>query len=164
MSTEINLLDEFTAEKLPQMRRRAILPIWIKIFIWLFMIFGVCCPLAFVAALFGYQFSAALYGLSASDANSALGIFIAALFLFKGVVAAMLWMEADIAVPLAIADAIAGIVICTAVMINWPFAVRESPSIVFRGELIILIPYLVKMINIRSKWAASRPKSAIIAS
>jgi hypothetical protein len=157
MPSEINLLDDLSDVKLPLTRRRSFLPVWIKIFIWLFMIFGTLCPVVFIAGLSGFHFSATLYGLSATDANSLTGILITAFFLFKGIVAGLLWTEADLAVSLAIVDGIAGIVVCLAVMFNFPFAVRDNSSIVFRAELLFLVPYVVKMVNIRKKWGDAEP-------
>ncbi len=145
-NTPLNLLDEFAIENLPSVRRRKLLPVWIRIFVWIFMIMGgIAIPVLFMGLL-GMRPNLALYGLETNVMASAVGALLLFLFLYKGVVAAMLWFEQGPAVVLAILDAVLGIVICLWVM----FA---SPHFVFKLELVALVPYLALMISLRKRWA-----------
>jgi len=107
--TEVEILDNELFPKTE--RRRKLLPIWIKIFLWLFMIFGIIAPVGLILGLLGIDFN------------------------------------------LAIIDGIIGIAVCTFVMLVSPF-LTESNVIHFniRLELIALIPYLIKMKNIKRDW------------
>lgn len=134
-------------------RRRKLLPTWIKIFLWIFMVFGIITPIGLVLGIFGIDFSLSLYGLETTKALSISGLVIILLFAIKGAVSFGLWTEKDWAVNLAIVDAIIGIVACTVVMLILPF-VLESNGFKFslRLELIALIPYLIKMKKIKEEW------------
>jgi hypothetical protein len=159
MAVEENFLDEFSPEKLTLgRRRRALLPVWIRIFIWFFMILGVIAIPLLILGLKGSNFQVALYGLQSDDPTSFVGIFLAAIFLFKGVVAFFLWFEKKWAIMLGLIDAIAGILICLDVMLNFPIVVTDVSSRSFRMEIIFLTLYLVKLFNIRTKWELGRAR------
>lgn len=130
--------------------RRKLLPVWIKVFIWIFMVAGAFVILAFIIGLFSVRYESSLYGLESQDPLSSMGLFIFFLFLLKGIVAYGLWTEKDWGVNLGIGDAIIGIIVCTAVMLV-P-SISSSSGFTFRAELLVLIPYLVKLLKIRPKW------------
>lgn len=157
MSPEDNILDDFEGNKLSLFRRRSLLPLWIKIFIWFFMILGFFAILLFVLGLAGTRYYIEIYGLSTSIPQSGLGIFLTTIFLSKGIVALSLWLEESMAPKLALADAIVGILLCTCIMFDFPIHSREDHGIVFRPELIFLIPYLWKMAKIRRNWELASP-------
>lgn len=144
-NTPENLLDEFAGEKLQPVRRRKLLPVWVRIFVWMFMILGGFAIPVLVIGLMGMKADIALYGLETNDVTSAEGLLLVFLFLYKGIVAALLWFEQGPAVVLGILDAVLGILICTWVM----FA---APRFSFRLELLALIPYLLVLIRINKKW------------
>ncbi|MEM9337494.1 MAG: hypothetical protein AAGA66_02115 [Bacteroidota bacterium] len=98
-------------------RRRKLLPIWIKIFLWIFMVFGAIVPVGLVLGAMGIDFNLALYGLETTNALSITGLLIILFFAIKGTVSFGLWTEKDWAVNLAIIDAIVGIVACSFVML-----------------------------------------------
>ena len=135
---------------LVQKRRRKLIPIWIKIFIWIFIVFGALVPLVILISLTGTQSTLALYGLETKDTFSNVGIIICALFLFKGITALTLWTEKSWAIKLGIADAMVGIIICSAVMIAPMY--NNQVGFSFRLELILLIPYLVWLFKIKTAW------------
>lgn len=144
-NTPENLLDEYSGEGQRQVRRRKLLPVWIRVFIWIFMVLGGIAIPILIVGLMGMNVSLALYGLETNEVTSGEGFLLLFLFLYKGIVAALLWFEQGPAVVLAILDAVLGILICTWVM----FA---APRVSFRLELVALIPYLVAMIRLRKKW------------
>ncbi len=131
-------------------RRRKLIPLWIKIFIWIFIVFGCFVPLILLISLSGTQSSLALYGLETNNTYSNIGLLICSLFLFKGITAFGLWTETSWAIKLGIIDAIIGIVICSAVMIAPLF--NSNSGFSFRLELILLVPYLIWLFKIKVSW------------
>jgi len=139
-------------ELLPEgLRRRKLLPTWIKIFLWIFMVFGIVAPIGLVLGFLGVDFNIALYGLETTKALSAVGLTIITLLAVKGAVSFGLWTEKDWAVKLAIADAVVGIVLCVLVMLV-PLFLADNAGFNFRLELIVLILYLFKMQKIKTDW------------
>lgn len=133
-------------------RRRDLLPVWIKIFTWIFMVFGMIAPIAIVLGLSGTEFTLSLYGLETYQPISVLGLTILSLFIIKTIVAVGLWTEKSWAITLAIYDAIAGIAVCVFTMAVLPFIMKNGLNINFRLELLILIPYLIKLYKIKPLW------------
>lgn len=136
-------------------RRRSLLPLWMKIFIWIFIIIGSISVPAFVMGALGYHYESALYGYETEAPLSAIGIILLLLFLYKGVVAYSLWLERIWAVYLGIIDAIIGILICILAMVNISIFHGQSQSTGFRLEIIFLLPYLIKLIGIKGQWVHS---------
>ena len=58
---ENEILDSNLGEK-PTIRRRKLLPWWIKIFLWLFLITGAISPIGLIFGVLGNNFQLALYG------------------------------------------------------------------------------------------------------
>jgi len=133
-------------------RRRDLLPIWIKIFLWIFMIAGCIVPIGLVFSILGISFSLSLYGLETNDGFSITGIVIMTLFAIKGAVSISLWTEKGWAISLALFDAILGIAVCVFVMLILPFLNDTGPRLMIRLELIAIIPYLIKMKAIKDEW------------
>ncbi|MCY1662045.1 MULTISPECIES: hypothetical protein [Chryseobacterium] len=146
---EKSAFEEF--EMQDNVRRRSLLPLWIKIFLWFFLIGGSFAVIFLMIAPFLSNISLSLYGINASHPYTLPGIIVTSLFIFKGIVAYGLWFEQKWAPQAAIIDAIIGIGICIIMMVVIPFT---SPNIGFslRLELIPLYFYLVKMQNIKSTW------------
>ena len=133
-------------------RRKDLLPWWIKIFIWIFLIFGAIAPLALILAILGYKFEISLYGLETNEPISIIGISMTLIFLYKGFTAYSLLKEKNWAIILGIADAVVGIALCSFAMI-YPFIVAGADAkLTIRLELLLLIPYLIKLINIKPEW------------
>jgi hypothetical protein len=136
--------------------RRKLLPVWIKVFVWIFMIMGVIVPLAVVYSLTGATFQISLYGLESNTALNTVGAIALTLFLLKGIAAFALWTEKAWAVDIAIVDAIIGIIVCLFVMMVYPFIDDiEGFTINIRLELLLLIPYLLKLQKIKPLWKRS---------
>ena len=134
-------------------RRRKLLPVWIKIFLWIFMVLGAIAPIGLILGILGIDFNLALYGLETTNALSITGLLIILFFAIKGSVSFGLWTEKDWAVKLAIIDAVIGIVACTIVMLVLPFLSHSNGfNFNVRLELIALIPYLIKMRKIKGDW------------
>jgi len=151
-----NLLDDIALEQQTAPRRRGLLPIWIRIFIWIFMVLGAFSIPVFVLGLLGFNTDLQLYGYSANEALSVAGIFLLLLFLLKGVVAYALWFEKDWAISLGLIDAGIGIVICLLSTFGITFIPGQAGSFTFRIELIFLVPYLIKLSKMNREWRIAR--------
>lgn len=132
-------------------RRRNLLPTWIKIFLWIFLIGGATAAIILMAGSLMTHISLSIYGIKADHPYSMTGLLISFLFLFKGIVAYGLWFEQKWAPQAAIADAIIGIAICLIMMVIIPFTI-PAISFTIRLELIPLYFYLTKMQNIKKTW------------
>jgi hypothetical protein len=135
--------------------RRALLPLWIKIFTWLFLFCGAAAVVGAVFMLFGFSFQVALYGLQSNEV-SLTALIVTMLFLLKGVAAIGLWRQRDWGVNVAIVDAVLGIAVCAFMMVVYPFLVDNGAGFQIRLELALLIPYLMKLYNIRPTWNKAR--------
>ncbi|AZA83905.1 hypothetical protein C1637_13255 [Chryseobacterium lactis] len=132
-------------------RRRSLLPLWIKIFTWIFFLGGIVGVLILGFGFFLDNTDLSLYGLQTTQPYSVTGFIITYLFIFKGIVAYGLWFEQKWAPKAAIADAVLGIIICGVVMFILPF-VTDSTHFTIRFELVALIPYLTRMQKIQKTW------------
>src|SRR5438309_11554660 len=81
-------------------KRRKLIPVWIKIFIWIFFVIGATLPIAILFGIAGKNFNLSLYGLETFDSFSKVGIIILSLFLLKAMVSYSLWFENDWAIEL----------------------------------------------------------------
>ncbi len=131
--------------------RRELLPWWIKFFCWVFMILGAGAVLGLIYGLFKNELHLSIYGFESEKPFSLMGIFIFIILTLKGFSAYLLWFEKDNAVYLAKIDAIFGIVLCMISMVIIPFVV-EGSHFFFRGEILFLIAYLIKLNGIEYAW------------
>jgi len=151
MNTEFeNNFDEF--EK-PLIIRRKLLPWWMKMFCWIFMIMGVGAIAALIVSPFISNFQLSIYGFETNTPLSGVGVFIITILIFKGFAAYSLWFEKQNAMTIGKIDAVTGIIICAASMFIIPF-ISESGSSHFdlRLEILLLIPYYLKLNKIEYEW------------
>jgi len=141
--------------QLKNKRRKDLLPWWVKVFIWIFLIFGAIAPFALIAGIMGYDFEISLYGLETNKPISIIGLSLILIFSFKGITAYSLLKEKNWAVTLGIMDAIAGIALCSLAMIYPLVNTTSGTNFSFKLELLLLIPYLLKMIKIKPEWEKS---------
>ncbi len=132
-------------------RRRNLLPLWIKIFLWFFLIGGLFAAIFLIIGPFLNKIDLSLYGITATHSYTLSGMITTLLLIFKGIVAYGLWFEQKWAPQAAIIDAIVGIAVCIIMMVVIPFTVPNI-SFTIRLELIPLYFYLVKMQKIKSAW------------
>ena len=142
-----NSFDEFETNK----RRRKLLPWWIKVFCWIFMLFGI---MAFVCLILGFtniKPALAFYGFESNEPFSLNGMLVISVGILKGITAFSLWFEKDYAIKLGKIDAIIGIIICGISMLILPF-LNDGFNIQIRLELALLIPFLLKLNKIENEW------------
>ena len=135
-------------------RRRDLIPIWMKPFIFLFLAFGALGIYGIVNNIMGIESSSSLYGLESTTFFSFLGVFLNSIFFFKAITSYGLWMEKDWAINLGIIDAVLGILVCIVVMVVLPFVSYEDGTnkLNIRFEFFLLIPYLYQLIKIKNQW------------
>lgn len=135
------------------------MPWWIKFFCWVFLFFGASVPIALLMGVIGEPSSLSLYGLNALTPFSVEGAIIMTLFLIKAVTGFGLWAEKDWGVMAGLIDAGGGIACCIFMMsVYYPIILGLS-DFHFRPELIILIPYLLRLGKIRAEWQKRRAGS-----
>ena len=128
-------------------------PIWLKIFSYLFMFLGGFIPVVVIFSLIGHDVMLGIYGLSSNTVLNFQGIIIILLFAIKAIVGFGILRKKKWAFKLAIFDAIIGIVICS---LN--FSPIDSATNNLNGdsqkslELIILVFYLIYLFRNRLKW------------
>ncbi|HTJ49265.1 MAG TPA: hypothetical protein VL443_07390 [Cyclobacteriaceae bacterium] len=168
MEEPIILDDQLNPNKLNNVRRRDLLPMWIKVFLWIFLVMGGFAVLGWFSGFAGVKFNTSLYGISSSEPLSEFGVALMLLFLLKAIVAFGLWTEKDWAITAGTVDAVLGIGICIFVMVLTPIFFPTNPvshsggvtklqfaNFNLRLELIALIPYLMKLRKINAQWKFS---------
>lgn len=132
-------------------RRRKLLPWWIKTFCWLFMLYGALILVCLILGIIGMQPNMAIYGFETTFPFSPSGLIIECVGILKGFTAYALWFEKDYAIKLGKVDALIGIALTLTTMLLIPIF---SPGInfQFRLELLLLIPYLLRLNKIEKAW------------
>jgi glucan phosphoethanolaminetransferase (alkaline phosphatase superfamily) len=149
---EQNHFEEFEDKKI---ERRKLLPLWIKIFCWIFMIFGVLSIVVLIFGAFGNAADISFYGFETNQPLSLMGLSIITVMALKGFAAYALWFEKDYAIKLGKIDALLGIVLCLISMFVVQFY-EENVGIRMRLELILLIPYFRKLSKIQEQWQTGK--------
>ncbi|MEP5253802.1 MAG: hypothetical protein ABJQ39_02005 [Winogradskyella arenosi] len=148
---ESQIIDNSTEEFDDNTRRRALLPWWIKVFCWFFMLFGLMAFVCFFLGFTSIKPALALYGFESYEPFSAYGLIVIIVGVFKGITAFSLWFEKNYAITLGKIDALIGILICGISMLVLPF-ITAGITIQIRLELVVLIPYLWKLNKIEESW------------
>jgi hypothetical protein len=151
---DLNLSEQEWSKK----RRRDLLPWWIKLFTWIFLILGSIASVGLVFGVLDMSFNISIYGFRTTSPLSALGLALTGVYLLKGIVAYGLWTEKDWAIMLGQIEAGLGIVACVFVIL---YKIINYSSISFRLELLLLIPFLYKLINIKEEWDKLAERDAL---
>lgn len=144
-----NILDNFDEN---QIIRRKLLPLWIKIFCWLFILGAIMTVPILIMGSLGMSALISFYGFSTQSPFSFTGILLIIVFLYKGIVAYSLWFEKDYAISLAKIDVAIGIILCILSMIIMPLIDKNNFQLTFRLEIIILLLFYNKLNKIEYKW------------
>jgi hypothetical protein len=144
---------EFDEMILP--RRRSLLPWWVKVFTWIFLVLSGMSLVVFPLSFFGFTSELSLYGLETDRPLSLLGFALTTVFLLKGATAFGLWAEKDWAIHVGLADAILGIAICVFMMAVYPF-IGDDRDFNLRTELVGLVPFLSWLMKVKPAWERKR--------
>lgn len=158
------ILTENLSKSLSAKRRRELIPIWMKPFIFLFLIFGVLGIYGIGKNIMGLESTSSLYGLESNTVFSLLGVFLKTVMLFKAITSFGLWMEKDWAINFGIIDAVLGIIACIIVMVVLPFVSFKDGinKLNIRFEIFLLIPYLYQLVKIRKEWGSLSGISPVV--
>ncbi|WP_338838822.1 hypothetical protein [Flavobacterium ginsenosidimutans] len=148
---EQELKGQFDEFEKPDIIRRKLLPWWIKVFCWIFMLMGIGAIGSLITNLFVPNVNLSLYGFSSDTAYSGTGLFIIAVMLLKAFAAFSLWFEKPNAIMIAKIDAVVGIAICIASLFILPFSTTNG-HFSLRLEILLLIPYYMKVNKIEYEW------------
>jgi len=128
-------------------KRKALVPTWIKVFGWIFLIATLIVPVGLILfpvlelpakyEIFGWSYEGSPFAPEA--------LFIQGIFLFMGVTAYGLLFGKDWGVNACIANGYIGIGLCGLSMVLTSFTY-------IRLEPLIQIPYLVKLHKIKNEW------------
>lgn len=132
-------------------RRRKLLPWWVKMFCWIFILFGVLSVVCLILGFTSIKPDLAFYGFETNEPFSLIGLLVISVGIFKGITAFSLWFEKDNAIQLGKIDAVIGIVLCVISMLVLPF-IQDGFNITLRLELALLIPFFIKLTKIQKKW------------
>jgi hypothetical protein len=116
------------------------------------MLVGAFAMISFTIGFFGVEMQLSLYGLATFDAQSASGLIIVGIFLLKAITGFALWTEKDWAISVGLVDAVLGTAICLAMTLYSPWDDSRS-GLNIRLELLLLIPFLLKLRSIQHEWA-----------
>lgn len=144
-----NILDNFVEN---QIIRRKLLPIWIKVFCWIFILAGLLTVPIIIMGALGMSASLSFYGFSTQSPFSFTGILLILVFLYKGFVAYSLWFEKDNAITLAKIDVAIGVILCILSMVLMPLIDSIGFKITFRLEIIVLLLFYHKINKIEYEW------------
>lgn len=133
-------------------KRRSLLPWWIKIFSWVFIVGGLLSVMSWIIALIiGDPPYVNLFtpGMNTTELFSPWGMFLGVLVLYKMYVGYALWFEKDYAITLGKVDALVSIFACVFAML---IALISYNVLHLRIEIIVLIPYYITLSAIEYEW------------
>ena len=150
--TQASIFDSEVDNFIP-LRRKDLLPLWIKAFNWVFMVLAGFSVLILIAGIFGATARLAIYGLATNDPVSLMGLSMIGIMILNGITGYGLWSEKDWGVNVAMACAFVGMVVCIYTMIYLPSAnFIRGLSFSFRFELFVLFIFMRKLLKIRNEW------------
>lgn len=129
--------------------RKDLIPIWIKFFSWLFLLFGILAFLGLLSFYFNPIYTIDIFGINQASDNLFLSLISALVLIFNGVVAYLLIAKEDKAVEIAKINALINIVICVvSTILNLYF----YKNLTFRIEIFFIWFFYAKMREIQFKW------------
>lgn len=130
-------------------RKRSLLPWWIKIFCWIFMVIGMLSLFVVFLVIANYEPELEIFGFNANENHPYNSILILFSFLFLGVTGYLLWFEKRKAIIIGQINALWGIILC---LISMGLGLVNG-NFVFRIELFFLVLFFVKLSQIKPKWS-----------
>ena len=131
--------------------RKAQVPLWIKIFGWLFIVMAALAPLFYLSALmFGFSAPYTMFGLEyEGNAKAFMPLVISTLIVINGVCAYGLLFAKDWGLTACIVFGYIGLLLNIATML---LDMMFNSSMMIRLDLIIQIPYLIKLHRLKAHW------------
>lgn len=131
--------------------RKALIPLWIKIFGWLFIVMGAFVPFLYVGSLiFGFSSSYTMFGLEyEGNAKALMPLIISTVILINGLCAYGLIFGKDWGLSACIVFGYIGLALTLGTML---FEVIFNDSMMVRLDPILQIPYLFKLHKLKAHW------------
>lgn len=131
--------------------RKALIPLWIKLFGWLFIVMGAGVPFLYVGSLlFGFTASYGMFGLEyTGNAMAWMPLLIAILIFINGLCAYGLLFGKDWGLTACISFGFIGLALTLGTML---FDAYVHARWMIRLEPILQIPYLIKIQRLKSLW------------
>lgn len=131
--------------------RKALIPLWIKIFGWLFIVMGVLVPFLYIGSLiFGFSASYTMFGLEYEGyAKALMPLVISTVILINGLCAYGLLFGRDWGLTACIVFGYIGLLLTIGTMLS---EIIFTGNMMIRLEPIIQIPYLVKLHRLKLHW------------
>lgn len=141
---------EVATTKFGALTRNMLVPKWIKVFGWIFVVLAALMPILMIFAMAtGQPTELSLFGLSYyGPPMSGWALLIAGLYVFLGVSAFGLLIGYDWGLDACIANGLVGAAVCIIVMVMSGFSN-------IRLELIIQLFYLHRLFAIRPRWRSA---------
>ncbi len=127
--------------------RKALVPVWIRVFGWIFIVMGALVPVFYLSALiFGFSASYMMFGMAyEGPAFALMPLLISTAILLNGICAYGLLFGRSWGVNACLVYGYIGLFITIATMF-------VDSGLVIRLEPIIQIPYLIKLHKIKPHW------------
>ncbi|MBY0418407.1 MAG: hypothetical protein K2W88_10155 [Pararheinheimera sp.] len=147
---EILLKDQETGNDKSQVRK-SLIPFWIKIFGWLFIVMGGIVPFLYIGSLiFGFSASYTMFGLEyEGNAKALMPLVISTVILINGLCAYGLLFGKDWGLTACIVFGYIGLLLTLG---NVFFDMIFNGGMMIRLDPVIQIPYLVKLHRIKTHW------------
>ena len=136
--------------------RRQLVPLWIKIFGWIFMVMGAVIPLLGIFAVAsGQPASYEIFGLRYRGSPfHPMALIICAIILSLAVSAYGLLFGRSWGLNACLATGYGGVVVCVGTM---AYAISQG-SFTLRLELLAQVPYLIRLHKIKPLWSSAPAK------
>ncbi len=133
--------------------RKALIPRWIKIFGWLFIVMGTIVPFTYIGSLiFGFSASYTIFGLEyEGNAMALMPLIISIVMLINGLCAFGLLFGKDWGLRACIVFGYLGVALCLGTML-FELIFSSHSNVIIRLEIIFQIPYLMKLHKIKAHW------------
>jgi uncharacterized membrane protein len=130
--------------------RKRLVPLWIKIFGWIFMLMGVAVPIIAIAAtVMGEPASYEIFGLQYRGTPfHPMALLISTIIWSLAVSAYGLLFGKSWGLQACLVTGYMGVAICIGTTV---YAITQG-SLMLRLELLLQIPYLIKLHKIQSQW------------
>ena len=132
--------------------RKELLPKWIIVFSWIFIILSFTFPIGILFDLLDFRFHISLYGFKTFKALSSKGVLLCFLLLLKSIVGFGLIKRKDWAIKAALLDGAVGILICAYALF---LTIKGAEGVQYQIDLLFLIPYFIKMLKIQQRWEST---------
>lgn len=137
------------------MRRRELLPWWIKLFI-AFLAFAIVSNIVAIGFyLKGMKPNLVVFGFNADNHYPYCLLFVSFIFFMNFISAVLLWFEKDNAIKFALINSILGIVLC---IVSFVMDLLNG-HFIFRFEIIALILFVYYMKKIENEWNSLKSRN-----